>query len=262
MRTPYYWTRGGERVTSLEELQSAWQAQWDREQSAQPSGTLSGSEDMAQQRANIRFYMERHTQAPFTVEHPWATPCSRCAHHLDGSPVKSDPDAPHCAWSKGKRRLEFRAYVPVESQALTSMIPYCLQFAPLEPWADIVPKSVAEIPYERQVMIPLIEGLAESVNRNVYSTDSRAALQFLTGRPTSASANHRHTFRERFKEEEPSLTDGQIWTLLRWLLLEWARAHHYTSMQMVPFEGVSVVETELQPLNIVLGLFQDDEDEE
>lgn len=264
MRTPYYWTKGGEQVTSLDELQAAWQAQWDREHGdSRPSGMLSGSsEDMAQQRRNIRFFMERHTQEPFTVDHPWATSCSRCAHHLEGSPVKSAPDAPHCAWAKGKRRLQFRAYVPVEGAAMSSLIPSCLQFQPVEPWADIVPEPFTEAPYEREVLITLIEGMAESVNRNVYATDSKAALQFLTGRPMSASANHRRTFEERFKEEEPSLSNGQLWTLLQWLLLEWTRFHHHATKQMVPFREIFVVETEVQFLSTALGLFRDDEDEE
>lgn len=262
-RTPYYWWKGGKQVTSLEELQAAWQAQWNREHGAQPAGMMSGTaDDMATQRRNIRVYMERHTEAPFTVDHPWATPCARCVHHLEKSPVKADPDAPHCAWAKGKRRLQFRAYVPKEGQALTSMIPCCLQFAPVEAWVDIVPAPVTDAPYEREVVVQLVLGMAESVNTNVYATDQRAALQFLTGRPMSASASHRRTFEERFEKEVDSLSTLQLWTLLQWLLLEWGRVHQHTRRQLVPLEGIYTVDTELQFLSAALGLWRDDEDEE
>jgi len=288
VRTPYYWTRGGEQVTSLEELQAAWQAQWDREQVARSSGTLSGTEGIAEQRAYIRFYMERHTEAPFTVDHPWATPCSRCAHHLEGSPVKSDPDAPRCAWAKGKRRLQFQAYVPEdgtivaelgkvipEGQGLVPfdqwkdwkpseipfMIPSCLQFAPGDEWVAIVPEANTEPPYPRDVLVTLIEDVAGSVNRNVYSTDSRGAVQFLTGRPLSASASHRKTFRERLKEEEPSLTDRQLWTLLQWLWLEWLRVQNRASGQKVPMGGGQVMHTNLIYFSTALEL-KGEEDKE
>jgi hypothetical protein len=240
LRTPWKWHLGGKLVTSLEDLQEEWQKQWDREhQPDTSSNLLSGSADSADaQRENIATYMQEHQGDRLDLTHPWATACAQCAHHLDKSPVKADPDAPHCAWAKGRRRLQFRAFVPCDEEGggiLEGIIPFCLQYAPDQEWAHIVPEADTDPPFERGFLMDSMRELAESVNRNVYSTDDRGALQFLTGRPVKASANHRKTFRQRFDEEAPLLSDRQIWTLFQWLWLEWLRLQWHGDRQWVPF---------------------------
>lgn len=225
-------------MSSFKEVLDEWQQQYEQEQSPRPlDRLLSGSkESVSQQREHIRLYMNEHVGERFDLTHPWATVCARCAHHLDASPVKSAPEAPHCLWAKGKRRLQFRAFVPREDgqELKEGLVPFCQQYAPDREWAHIVPEGNTQPAFSRPVMLSFIRRLAKSVNRNVYSTDCRAALQFLTGRPESASERHRQTFKARLQAEEPMLSDRQTWTLLQWLLIEWERVDQGSSRQMMP----------------------------
>lgn len=239
IRTPMAWRHGYQAVHSFQELLKEWQAQYDREQQPRPlDHLLSGAvENVDVQRQNIQAFMEQHLDGRFDQLHPWATVCARCAHHLDKSPLKSDPEAPHCLWAKGRRRLQFRAFVPLDAggkDQSEGIIPFCMQFSPDQEWAHIVPEAVTPPPFSRGPMLLLLKRLAQSVNRNVYSTDCRAALQFLTGRPAKASANHRQTFVERLIQEEALLSNLQIWTLLQWVIFEWQRVETGSSQQMVP----------------------------
>lgn len=256
IRTPYYWDDGGKNVTTLKKLKAEWQAEWKRQQKKQKAeGAITSMADL---RDAIQFYMDQHAQAPFQDDHPWATPCALCLHHLDKSPVKSAPDAPHCSWAKGRRSLLFQAYVPISLsepgvvvEALTNLalgdeelvpfskemrciVPSCLQFSPVEAWDKLIPKARTKPPYEREVLLAMILQMVKSINRNTYGTDSRGALQFLTGRPESSSSNHRDSFRSRFMKEKDGLDDARLWTLMRWLLLEWLRVMSYTNRQTIP----------------------------
>jgi hypothetical protein len=271
IRTPIGWRNGYKQVTTFKALLKEWEAQRKREQEAPAVLESGASVNMDELRDKIQSYMDTHTEFPFLVHHPWATPCERCAYHLEESPVKSAPDAPHCGWAKGRRRLRFEAYIPKDAGAVAALadiipegealvpfytweelevvkipylIPSCLQFKPVEQWAELIYEAAAEPPYSREILLQMLDEMALSVNRHAYAVDSRAALQFLTGRPEKSSANHRLTFRHRLKKEESFLNDRQLWTLFEWLLLEWLRVS-VPGPQHVPFGGGQTVETRL-----------------
>lgn len=267
MRTPWYWNKGGEAVTTFKKLRAAWQAQWNREQHGEGQASEQPAESIVEQRRDIRYYMETHTEPPFVQHHLWATSCAGCEHRLDKSPVKSAPDAPHCTWAKGRRRLRFEAYVPeaVTDAALVAFepsrgtIPCCAQFKPTAAWSELVPEADTPPPFARELLVSMILEVGGSVNRNCYGTDSRGAVQFLTGRPLLASANHRRTFKGRFMKEKEALSDGQLWTLLQWLFLEWLRIQSHTRRQVVPWSGGETLETRI--INFRTAVHWEDKDE-
>ena len=288
VRTSYYWDQGAKEVKSKNALLKAWKRQQAHEQKegTVPASSTTGKDDIKKQQEAIQLYMEHHAQPPFVVDHPWATPCARCRHHLDKSPVKAAPDRPHCQWAKGRRPLHFEAYVPSEggyispgtgkiipsgSVALDEwddfdptrvdwMIPSCRQFAPIGEWAELIPEADTPPPYPRPVLLDLLRNLVASTNKNVWATDQRAALQWLSGRPEKASAKHTNTFDGAFKKAEEGLSNGQIWTLVQWVALEWLRTRTHTTMQYVPV-GPSVVECSLMDFTTALNLMAEEEDE-
>lgn len=245
LRTPWGWQAGSTVVTNLKQLVEAWQKQRDFElkQGIDPVGEedAAGSTAMQLQRGSIRQYMERHTEPPFTLDHPWSVACEQCHYFLEESPVQSAPDAPHCWWSKGRRQLRWQAFWPCDEEGTAIkppdiVIPSCLQFAPNVPWSDIITETTAAAPFPREVMVKLIMDLAKSANRETHSPHSRGALQFLTGRPEKATGNHRHTFSSRFRKEKDGLSDRQMWQLVLWLLLDWQRGRAPRLEMELPFD--------------------------
>ena len=284
IRTPYYWEVGAKEIKSKRALINAWEKQqaYEEKEAVTPMSSTTGKDEIKVQRQAIAFYMERHSQPPFILDHPWATSCARCRHHLDKSPVKSAPDAPHCQWSKGRRSLAFDAYVPSEGGAISGtglivpsdgsialdewdkfdpsqtawMIPACRQFAPVGEWPDLIPEADTPPPYPRPVLVDLLRNLVRNTNKNVWATDQRAALQFLTGRPEKASANHKHSFESAFNKAREDLSDSQIWTLVQWVTLEWLRTRTHTTMQYVI--GDAIVECSLMGFTTALNLVDDE----
>ena len=51
----------------------------------------------------------------------------------------------------------------------------------------------------------------------------RLMFEFLTGRPMSSDENHRRWFLNQLNEQEHTLSDEQLWTLMVWALAESAR---------------------------------------
>jgi len=238
-RTPYYWDPGYKELRSSAALLKAWSAQKEADQTGAKRLAKSSRADIEDQRAAIRQFMEQHSRPPFILDHPWATACERCRHHLDKSPVKSAPDAPHCAWARGRRTLVFDALVPDTEGEVEWAIPWCRQFGPSAPWSELLPEE-GEAPFSREVLVEMIRLLGRRISPDVYSTDHRAALQFLSGRPEKSSANHRRTFGNAFEDAVEELSDQQLWTLLRWLWLEWTRVKGLRRTQFVPVQGTEV----------------------
>jgi hypothetical protein len=252
-------SEGGEyRVKSLEELQQAWQAQAEKERAedeAQPvetgdtekdvetavteisgesavqsSETASGQQPsnsptptppakdspIVKQRAKIADFMKRNEQ--FAATHPFATPCGSCRHRLDSSPTK-DESVPHCAWAGRLRNVTFKVLHPDDKQA--PQVPVCRQFAPNQPWNELVPAhhSPPEVP--RAWLKEQILHLVKAANH--YGTN-RNAFEFLTGRPMGANENYGDWFKEQLEAQGGELNDAQLFTLLVWAHGEWQRA--------------------------------------
>lgn len=257
MRTPWYWHQGGTTVQSLSELLSYWKGQAKHEAGVDfkpPKSQKEKAEGVKEQRAAIRAYMENHARLPFAVDHPWASACDRCGFHLDKSPVKSAPDAPHCHWSRGRHRLSFDAFLLEDD--LIYAIPACRQFGPAGPWSDIIPESAAPTAFERELCLKAIEELSKAANRQIHSADSRGVLQFLTGRPLKASTNHKRTFKACLKKEQKALSDDQLWTLFQWVMLDWMRMNSHMTKIYVPLYDGGHREGTLMMFSGVLALLK------
>jgi hypothetical protein len=160
-----------------------------------------------QQRAVIATFMLEQAKANGR-EHPFATSCDTCGYHLDASPVKSAPDAPHCAWA-GKRATVKMELLKDEKDYT---IPRCLQYTPLLQFGEMVPPTdpgtVPEPALER--LIDQLAGQLEYANV--------PPLRRLTGVPLSATERHLGWFRERLAESNLSIK--QKATLVLWLSFE------------------------------------------
>lgn len=238
-KTSWWWEKGYKDLRSSKALLKAWQGQLAFEQNKPGPAAKPSKPDIEDQRAAIRQFMEQHTQPPFILDHPWATSCTKCRHHTEDSPVKSAPDAPHCTWSKGRRQLTFDALAPDEKGEVKWIIPWCRQFGPAKPWSELLPEE-GEAPFSREVLVEMSRLVGRKVSTDAYSTDCRGALQFLTGRPEKSTANHRRTFTANFDKAVKELSDQQLWTLLQWLWLEWARRAGTRRTRFVPIEGTEI----------------------
>lgn len=259
---------GDYRVKSYEDLLAAWQAQAAKEQTEEeavvatadveseatittpgppPNQTASlvphpqtdgrpspappaKDSPIVKQRAQIAAFMKRHEQLAAT--HPFATPCSRCRHRLDGSPTK-DEAVPHCAWAGRLRSVSFQVLEPQDDQA--PHVPVCRQFAPDQPWHELIPAhpSPAEMP--REWLKEQILHLVGDANRH---GNSRNAFEFLTGRPMGANENYSDWFAQQLDTQGGDLSDAQLFTLFVWTHTEWQRVRH--GLFSLPVNGKSV----------------------
>lgn len=256
LRTPWTWVKGGEVVTSVTALAMAMEKQ--RETEVMEGESPVEDEDaaspaMAKQRAEIQKYMDHHAEAPFLVDHPWASACSRCKWRLDKSPVKSAPNAPHCEWAKGRQTLTFNAFVIDDDDVYA--LPACMQFWPTSTWVEVIPdmqfwptstwaQDIPEEeapepapPFDRDLTERMIGLLAKSINRRCYSPQARGAVQWLAPRPRKMSGRHQDSFKKEAKKQLESLSDGQAETLKNWLLLDWARTQLPTRLYVPLYDG-------------------------
>jgi hypothetical protein len=261
VRVPWSWSEhpgvvheGEYRVKSYEDLLAAWQAQAARERaekeqaedetttSAAPNeidnlrqtaaseapapaasptlSTASADETrpspIARQRSQIADFMKGHEQ--LTANHPFATPCGRCRHRLESSPTK-DESVPHCAWAGRLRSVSFKALVSEEGSA--PQIPVCRQFAPNQPWTEILPAHPEPPGLPRAWLKAQILHLVQDANRQ---GSGRNAFEFLTGRPLSANKNYGDWFAQQLETQGGDLSDAQLFTLFVWAHSEWGRA--------------------------------------
>ena len=159
----------------------------------------------------ITAYMKEHTT--MNTDHPFATPCSSCQHKLSRSPVK-DKSAPHCAWGGRWRELHFSKLNPTVGK----MIPVCQQFAPKGNWAQLIPAHPQKAIMPREWVKHQIEVIVKMSAKN-----SRHFGEFLTGRPMKVGENYQSWFKDQLADQEPTLSDEQLWTLMVWVLAESAR---------------------------------------
>ena len=259
VRVPWEWSQhpgvvndGGDyRAKRYEDLLTAWQAQADKEQAEDEAlansqsqvagGKLQVTSDetptpvtsdqqlassaptkptkdspIAKQRAQIADFMKRHEQ--LAANHSFATPCGRCRHRLDSSPTK-DESVPHCAWAGRLRSVTFKVLEPDGKGA--SPIPVCRQFAPNQPWPEMIPAHPEPPGIPRDWLKVQILNLVKEANR--HGSD-RNAFEFLTGRPMGANENYGDWFSQQLDVQGGDLSDTQLFTLFVWAHAEWQRA--------------------------------------
>jgi len=171
---------------------------------------------IAKQRAQIADFMKRHEQ--LGASHLFATVCGRCRHQLDSSPTK-DESVPHCAWAGRLRSVTFTVLEPEDNGA--SLIPVCRQFAPNQPWAELIPAHPEPPGIPRAWLKAQILHLVKEANR--HGSD-RNAFEFLTGRPMGANENYGDWFSQQMDVQGGDLSDAQLFTLFVWAHAEWQRA--------------------------------------
>ena len=181
---------------------------------------------VVKQRAQIADFMKRHEQfsaRQSLAHHPFATPCSRCRHRLDSSPTKDD-SVPHCAWAGRLRNVSFRVLAVDAQQAGANgslLVPVCRQFAPTQPWHDLIPAHPEPPGMPRDWLKEQVLHLVKEANRH---NSDRNAFEFLTGRPMGANENYGGWFKEQFEAQSGDLSDAQLFTLFVWAHGEWQRA--------------------------------------
>jgi len=263
---------GGEyRTKSYEDLLAAWQAQAAKEQaedeaaaakaateeepeSTTPTATSAAANQqttspdpqpeetdtpdtpakdspITKQRAKIADFMQRHETLAAT--HPFATPCGRCQHRLDGSPTK-DESVPHCAWAGRLRKVSFKMLEPVNGDNIPQ-IPVCRQFAPNQPWTEIIPGHPNPPGVPREWLKEQILLLVKATNR--YGS-SRNGFEFLTGRPMGANENYGDWFDQQLDTHIGELSLEQLFTLFVWAHSEWQRASGHQFSLPVNGKGV------------------------
>ena len=159
------------------------------------------------QRVRIRQFIEDQAAANGR-DHPLATVCEECSFRTEASPVKSAPDAPHCAWA-GKRTNIYMGFL-VDEKGYT--IPNCLQYAPLADFSSMIPET------DCGAMQPVI--INHVLNTLVAKLEnvSTPPLRRLTGVPFSAQEHSTDWFRKKL-EEVPLSPEQQV-TLIGWLMAE------------------------------------------
>jgi hypothetical protein len=154
------------------------------------------------------------------VSHPFATPCVSCRHRLEASPTK-DPDVPHCAWAGRLRNVTFQQLKPVDSSG--PVVPVCRQYAPSQPWNEIIPGHAAPPGVPRDWLKAQILLLAKE-GQPGYGGSGLMPFEFLTGRPMGANEQYSDWFAQQFEEHIGNLSLEQLWTLFIWATAEWQRA--------------------------------------
>ncbi len=187
----------------------------------------------------IRAYMDKHGTSQ--IDHPFATPCSRCKFKLEGSPLSGNPTAPHCAWSKGRRKMTFREIVPTDNAMAAQFPPIwqCGQFKPNQMWKELIPAHPTPPPLPRSWYVQQVKSLSHNAS-SLYSAYDDVALypfHFLTGRPMSASERWSGWFEAELEAQQGDLSDRQMYTLFIWTVAEWHRLRNSSSAIPLPVDG-------------------------
>lgn len=254
------------RAKSLADLQTAWQAQQAKEAAeavaeadpppppvavAAPTPAATGDKDkkkgkdkpaastpatpakaegpspVAKQREQIADYIARHAQ--MSHSHILATPCPKCQHKLDASPVKSDKKAPHCQWADRLRTVNFGT-IELPGRVL---IPVCSQYMPVQSWRELLPHHpAAPAQIQRDFLIDQIKSLVAGLADYQQSRP----FMFLTGRPMGDEA-WADWFSKRLAENAGDLTDEQLYSLFILALGERERFKSTGSTFWVPADG-------------------------
>ena len=176
------------------------------------------------QRQQIADFMQRHEQ--LTSSHPFATSCGQCRHRLEVSPTK-DEAVPHCAWAGRQRNVSFKMLVVDNPQPDASRftVPVCRQFAPSQPWAELIPAHPEPAGLPRDWLKAQIRHLVDAGNRQ---HSDRNTFEFLTGRPMAANEHYSDWFHQQLESQGGELSDAQLFTLFVWAHAEWQRANNRT----------------------------------
>ncbi|MCI0399009.1 MAG: hypothetical protein L0322_29305 [Chloroflexi bacterium] len=180
------------------------------------AGTPAKDSPIARQRALIASFMKQHEQ--LAAKHPFATPCGRCQHRLEASPTK-DESVPHCAWAGRLRAVAFKVLQAEDKQA--PRIPVCRQFAPNQPWNEIIPGHPTPPGVPREWLKEQILRLVQDANRQGGDWN---AFEFLTGRPMGANEHYGDWFEQKLDAQVGDLSLEQLFTLFVWAHSEWQRA--------------------------------------
>jgi hypothetical protein len=196
-----------------------------------PASTLPAKDSpIVKQRAQIADFMKRHEQ--LAISHPFATPCGRCQHRLDGSPTKGE-SVPHCAWAGRLRSVTFKVLAPDDKNA--PRIPICRQFAPNQPWHEIIPGHPNLPGVPREWLKEQILHLVKDANRH---GSERNAFEFLTGRPMGSNESYGDWFQQQLDAQGGNLSLEQLFTLFIWAHSEWQRARRGSFSLPVNGSGV------------------------
>ncbi|MGB1251148.1 MAG: hypothetical protein ACPG8W_11075 [Candidatus Promineifilaceae bacterium] len=202
------------------------------------TGTAFGVNDKAHHKL-IRAYMDRHGATQ--TDHPFATPCGRCKFKLEGSPLSGNPTAPHCAWSKGRRKMTFREIVSSDKSLAEQFPPIwqCGQFKPNQTWKTLIPTHPTPPPLPRNWYLQQIKSLVHHAS-GLYSAYDDVVLypfHFLTGRPMSSAESWRGWFAAELDAQQGDLSDEQLYTLFIWTIAEWHRLHSSSDTIPLPVDG-------------------------
>lgn len=289
VRVPWEWSQhpgvvgsGGDyRIKSCANLLTAWQAQATKEQAEDEVPVAADTEKTAvatattpqaqtsappqpdrasalpdspivKQRTQIADFMQRHEQLDGhqgAAHHPFATPCGRCRHRLESSPTQ-DESVPHCAWAGRLRRVSFQILAVVQSGTKDSLlIPVCHQFAPNQPWFELIPAHPEPPSVPRDWLKEQILHLAGEANRH----GSRNAFTFLTGRPMGSNENYSDWFGQQLDAQGGDLSDAQLFTLFVWAHTEWQRAKSSSFSLPLNGHGMQFVTVGERPWRTDLG---------
>ncbi|MCP4427084.1 MAG: hypothetical protein GY803_21565, partial [Chloroflexi bacterium] len=99
-------------------------------------------------------------------------------------------------------------------------IPVCRQYAPEQPWNEIIPAHprVPETPRDwlkQQILHLAKDGSKYGSERNIF--------EFLTGRPMRSSDNYSAWFQQQLAAQDGELSLEQLYTLFIWAHVEWRR---------------------------------------
>ena len=264
-------TANGPRITSLENLQTAWQARaqleaeedataaqskatelddassapQDGASSRQPAGQATGSPDDSPETidkaasgkpgpiAKMRAQIAAFMTAhtQLAADHPFATRCSGCQHRLAKSPTR-DKEVPHCAWAGRLRNIQFLQLKPVEEGY--PVIPICRQYSPTASWQDIIPAHPSPPGLPREWLVGQTLALARQTSTRLGYDNGRQRqpFEFLTGRPMKSTESHNDWFAQQLKAKQGELSNGQLFTLFTWAHAQWSRDSETATMPL------------------------------
>lgn len=210
-----------EQPTATETLQQSQRERPSIAREQQPDETAAPvtpvkDSPIVKQRTQIADFIKQHEQ--LATNHPFATSCGHCRHRLGNSPTK-DETVPHCAWASRLRRVYFKVLEPDNKNA--PRVPVCRQFAPNQPWNELISAHPEPPGVPRNWLQEQILHLVKEANRH---GSNRNAFEFLTGRPMGANENYSDWFSQQMASQGGDLSDAQMFTLFIWAHTEWQRA--------------------------------------
>lgn len=170
------------------------------------------------QRKKIAAYIKLADIMPLQ-SHVLAGNCATCAHKTDEPPAKGK-NIPNCAWAARSNDVEFGALQAIGT--LDTVIPMCAQYQPEGDWKSIIPETAPAAFMTRDWMIDAIENAM--ISAPAYTSGQFEMMHFLCGRPINRKLpSSQFDFMTLFKERRGDLSNGQLATLLMWVVGEQRR---------------------------------------